>query len=199
VETNLKYLRLPNLVGNMIIVSLISHFEYFVKTCLGLFLSEEPRPLKSSESKITFSEIIDLPNKGRIISMMIDKEMNDLFGGNIDQICKYLSNKFNVNLKEIEKHAFKTTGFSMDKEKDRELVEDALIAQVTWADLKEIYNRRNIIVHNDGRVNKKYLTNVGKGNENEYLISDNLYLKKSMVVFMYYGQFIYDKIMAKIK
>lgn len=85
IETHLKYLRLPNLVANMIIVGLISHFEYFVKSCLVLFLYEEPRSLKN-DKKITFAEVIDLPDYNKIIALMIDKEMDDLFCGNIEKI-----------------------------------------------------------------------------------------------------------------
>lgn len=106
--------------------------------------------------------------------------------------------KLNIDLLDIPNHNFKLAGFSTDEE-DEELVKAAQQVNVTWDDLKEIFNRRNVIVHNDGRIDRQYIVNVGNGRENEYLISNNTYIKKSMFVFMYYGQFIYDKIITKIK
>jgi hypothetical protein len=68
---------------------------------------------------------------------------------------------------------------------------------VSWEQLREIFYRRNIVVHNDGKINKEYTMKMKGGNEDEFLSSDKVYVNKSILVFTEYGQFIFDKMVLK--
>lgn len=72
-EAGMKYFRFANMISNMILVSMSSYFEQYLKSCLTIFLHNVPSSLKSPKT-ITFEEIIDQQNYDRLKEYMIQKE-----------------------------------------------------------------------------------------------------------------------------
>ena len=70
-----------------------------------------------------------------------------------------------------------------------------------WANLRENYYRRNIIVHNDGKISELYLKKMSLGNDqlNQELNCDIEYLWKSHYDIQSYMDFIDDSIREKFK
>jgi hypothetical protein len=93
----MKYFRFPNMIGNMVLISKTSYFEQYLKSCLIVFMMNVPSALKNSHT-ITFKEILDQENYGKLIEYMIEKEMDALFRKSIDDIYDYLKERFHIDL-----------------------------------------------------------------------------------------------------
>lgn len=193
------YFRFPNMISNMILVSMTSYFEQYLNSCLSIFLLNNNNTLRKKSKTITFEEIISQGEYHKLIDYMIKKEMNDLFRQNIDDIYKDLKDDLHILLDGIQGMKFPSS-----KKSETELLksqpddDDDEEIEVSWEDLREIFYRRNIIVHNDGKIDKDYIKKVQKGNENDYVITDDHYIKKSILVFMKYGEFIHQEIIKKM-
>jgi len=105
---------------------------------------------------------------------IIQKEINKFSYLDIEQIAQMLMDKFNINLKEEFEY---------------------------WKQLRESYYRRNIIVHNDGKISSTYLRKLELPNEelNKELICDNDYLGECCRNIQTYIDFISSSIKKKFK
>jgi|SRR5215216_35652 len=65
-----------------------------------------------------------------------------------------------------------------------------------WNALRECFQRRNILMHNNGRVNTTYRKKTGK-NPIEHLSVDERYLSKSITLFETYCNEITDRLLQK--
>ncbi|MFR5097735.1 MAG: hypothetical protein ACLTEA_08685 [Clostridium perfringens] len=140
---------------------LVVYFEEMVSKMLLTDLLKYPR-IKLEENSITFEELKDLGSIDEAKKYLIEKEVNLIMKEN----CDYW---FNEHIKKLLK--LKLNNYNKNKAK-----------------FNEIMARRNLLVHNEGIVNKYYLNRVGKDNIysakiGERLKVDNVYIKEALEIF----------------
>ena len=161
----------PEFIKEMSIVYLVTRFEDFLTTVLKSYFLNKPKTLKSKK-QTTNAEIFSCKNLDELTKKIVDKELMDVFYGSIDEINNYLKIKFRFHL-------------GTHKE---------------WREFREVFYRRNIIIHNDGFSNDEYNGKTGHRGI-EKLKVDNDYLAKSFEVFFFYTKLVakkfYDKKLDK--
>lgn len=140
---------------------LVVYFEEMVSKMLLTDLLKYPR-IKIEENSITFEELKDLGSIDEAKKYLIEKEVNIIMKEN----CDYW---FNEHIKKLLK--LKLNNYNKNKAK-----------------FNEIMARRNLLVHNEGIVNKYYINRVGKDNiysakVGEKLNVDNVYIKEALETF----------------
>ena len=109
---------------------LVSRYDEFIAGILRNYYKAYPNKLKNPDKTITYDEIVELNSVELIKDAFIDKEIDRLlYGSHIDQI-DFLDDNLKLGIK-------------------------ANCSRIK--DFIEITERRNIIVHNGGIVNKQYL------------------------------------------
>ncbi len=122
----------PEFVRRMSIVYLVTSFENFLGKILRIYFLLYPKSI-SPDKKMTNSEILDFDDIETLKKRIIDKELFDLFYEGIDGINEILTKKF---------------GLKLDKYNE-------------WTEFREIFYRRNLILHNDGVPNEVYRKKTG--------------------------------------
>lgn len=118
------------------LITLASHFEYLIAELLHSFYLLYPQALPSEERVLSLADLRALGSVEDAENQLIEKEIDSLLRDTIEKQLDYFSSKrIKVNLDQLVDY------------KNR---------------LVEIFQRRNIIVHNDGIVNKIYLSRVSK-------------------------------------
>ena len=115
----------------MIIVSCLSIFEAFNKDFFKILYSLRPENLKRKANvDLNYEELIEFSSMGALFEELAMRKVNQRGRLNIDELAKELE----------KKHKFDST---KDFKK--------------WNPLRENYYRRNIIVHNRGKMSKDYI------------------------------------------
>ena len=99
---------------------------------------------------------------------IIEKELKDIFYESIDGVNKYLKTKFK---------------FPLDRRKE-------------WCQFREVFYRRNIIIHNNGYSNEEYNRKTGHTGKRKLKV-DNDYLVKSFKIFFFYSKLVTKKFYDK--
>lgn len=140
---------------------LVVYFEEMLSKMLLTDLLKYPR-IRIEENSITFEELKDLGSIDEAKKYLIEKEVNNIMKEN----CDYW---FNEHIKKLLK--LKLENYYKNKNK-----------------FNEIMARRNLLVHNEGIVNKYYINRVGKNNIysakiGKKLYVDNEYIKEALEIF----------------
>jgi hypothetical protein len=112
---------------------IVAQFEGFLNDLIKTCLEYDNRRIKTNIQginhlkKLDVSEIIDAENKGNLIQLIIEKELNSIFYASPQKQREYLE---------------KVLGVEVDDE--------------LWSSWKEYKATRDIIVHNQGKVNRIY-------------------------------------------
>lgn len=118
------------------LITLASHFEYLIAELLHSFYLLYPQALPSEERVLSLADLRAMGSVEDAENHLIEREIDSLLRDSIEKQLEYFSSKrIKVNLEYLDNY------------KNR---------------LVEIFQRRNIIVHNDGVVNKIYLSRVSK-------------------------------------
>ncbi len=112
----------------------VTLFEAFLFDLLRLLLTDDPRRLTRQGKKIDVSEVIQTTDRGALIALIVDRELNEI---QYDKISHWF-----VYLKGIVKIGSPT---------------DAQVEQFA-----EIKASRDLLIHNSGIVNAIYLEKAGK-------------------------------------
>jgi len=154
---------------NMTLVYLLTLLEGFNKKFFFNLFCYKTEMMKSNK-KITYEELLEF-NSIKAIQKYIAKEITDNYG-NIDKIDDEISFKFNFSLSEEFEH---------------------------WESLREVYYRRNIIIHNRSTISKIYLKKMNLPPEslNKKRLIDINYVISAKDILIKYIQFIFDKIKEK--
>jgi hypothetical protein len=163
-------IKIPEFIRNMCLVYLISSFENFVKNCLRLYYFIEPNALKSKKT-LDYELIINSKSREEIISIIIEKELTEIFYKSIDDANDYLKNKISLDLKQNPK----------------------------WNAFRERFFRRNILTHNDGISNSTYSSKMNKDELGKSLTVNTNYLGETVILFTEFNQLIYDFFNNRIK
>lgn len=120
-------------VREMGLVYLIAKFENFLKRILEITFREKPEILMTSQKSITFEEILKLKKYNDITKYLIEKETSSIITQDITDMDRYFEQKFNVKLSRFR----------------------------DWKKFKERFYRRNILIHNEGTINRLYRLKTG--------------------------------------
>ncbi|MFX0077226.1 MAG: hypothetical protein ACFE96_17415 [Candidatus Hermodarchaeota archaeon] len=138
---------------NMTIVYLFSLFEGFIKDTLFEIYMHKPEIMTKRKRKLTWEEILTFESITAIHSYLANKLIDDFGYKNLDELSKEFQVQFNINLEEDHRD---------------------------WASFRENYYRRNIIVHNQGKISYLYLEkmNVDPSQINTELLINEEYVKQ---------------------
>lgn len=124
--------RYPHMLLNMGFIYLVALFDAFITDIFTSFLLSRPEAMKPSGKQLGYERIIDLMSEGAdsLLSFMAQSEIHSLSYASIADQAKYYKSRFKIDLSH--------SGVGIDV-------------------LTEIWARRNLLVHNNGVVNKLYL------------------------------------------
>jgi len=165
-----------NQLFKMIIVSCISIFEAFNKDFFKILYTLRPENLKREEKvDFNFRELIEFRSMEALYEELARRKVDQFGRKSIDKLAEELDKTHKFNL---------TKNFKV------------------WKELREKYYRRNIIVHNRGRVSKDFIEKI-KGYNNTDLGKElDLsfdYVEECISNVWEYIVFIFEKIGNKNK
>ncbi len=171
-QINQKPETIKDHILKMGLIYFFSLFEAFNKDFFQTLFKFKPELMKTKDKHLNYEELLNFSDIDELYECIIQEEINSLGYLDIDQIAEILIGKFKINLKEDFEY---------------------------WKQLRENYYRRNIIVHNDGKISEIYLRKMflGKGQLNEELKCDIEYLRKCHNNIQSYLDFIDDSIRKK--
>jgi len=135
----------------MSMIYLFSLFEAFNKDLFQALFLNKPYLMKSKIKELDYETILGFSDINDLHEYLSHKEVDKYGYYDIDELSKFLVETFNISLEEDFEY---------------------------WKELRENYYRRNIIVHNDGKISKVYLKKLALPEEqlNKELITDKFYL-----------------------
>ena len=140
----MNQIKIPEFVRNMCLTYMISSFESFLKNCLRLYYFYQPNVLKSQKKALDYEQIVNSKSIEELVSIIIEKELMELFHKSIDDISNYLKIKIGLD-------------FAQNKK---------------WDQFRERFFRRNILTHNEGISNNIYSNKINKDELGKFLKVD---------------------------
>ncbi|MDQ0867903.1 hypothetical protein QFZ70_000376 [Arthrobacter sp. V1I9] len=138
-----------------LLATLIGEYEVFIGGLLRAALTLHPGALGDSNRSFTWKEITAFDTLQDLREHAIDKAVEKVLRESAEEWPKYIAEKFKIVLPDLTKDA----------------------------GLLEVFQRRNVIVHNGGRVSSIYLENVPKRNVpiklGQKLLVDEKYLTEA--------------------
>jgi len=114
-------------------VMLVSYFDFLLSDLIHYFYRKYPESLSGRDLPLTLSELKLLGGVDEAIDFVINKEADSVLYDSLEKQKLYLKNTLKIDTK------------------------DSIIS---WNRLTEAIERRHIIVHNDCKINRRYLTKV---------------------------------------
>ncbi len=114
-------------------VMLISYFDYLLSDIMHCYYESYPESISGKDSSITLNELKLCSDIKEAIQVVINKKIDTVLYDNLKRQTDYLRNELKIDIKE---------------------------SIIKWNIINEAIERRNIIVHNNGIINKRYLGNV---------------------------------------
>jgi hypothetical protein len=144
--------------NEMMLVYLIIIFEEYLTDTLTALFRKKPSILKTSQKSITYEEAFKYRNLTELLNSIGRKIVDSEIGSDIEELGKYLNwLSITVNTRE------------------------------DWDQFKEHFYRRNVIVHNSGYPDSKYIQKTGYRGPIDWLEVDNKYLKTAFDIFESYS------------
>lgn len=156
-----KYDNQINLLYRNALISLLSSTEWFFSQILHQYYSKHPKAAGVENKTITLSDLKTFGSIKDAEDFLIDSKIEGILRGSFEDWMLVLKNEMKLGLAYLS---------------DLELK------------LNEIYQRRNIIIHNGGIVNKIFLSKVDKSlisgvQIGDKLIIDEEYLERAISIF----------------
>jgi len=151
------------------VVYIVAKFEDFMSTIITAVISHKPDLMKFSQKNISYEELFNHNTVESLRKVIIEKEVQSLINENIDDINDYFVERFS---------------FDLSREKD-------------WDEFREIFYRRNVIIHNNGYPNDLYRKKTKYRGLNQRLDVDEVYLNKAVDLFMKYSNMLKDFFVEK--
>lgn len=114
-------------------VILVSYFDFIISDLIHCFYQKYPESLSGKELSITLKELKLCSYLNEAVNYIINKEIDKVLYGNLENQKTYLKNYLRIDIKENIIH---------------------------WNKINEAIERRNIIVHNNGKINRRYFKSV---------------------------------------
>jgi hypothetical protein len=134
---------------------MVSGFEDYIRRCLEIVFEVRPESLKSPKT-FTYEDILNCKDMKNLKDVMIAEEVNFALRDGIDGLHKYL--------------------------KTRNLGPD-LSHYSDWIDFRELFYRRNIVVHNNCYPDQDYSKKTGFNDMSVRMSIDEPYLAKGLDLF----------------
>lgn len=154
-----------HILNKSILIMLLIKYEETIANIYRCLLEQFPQAYLNDKS-ITYSELILSSDIEQVKEKFIDKAVEEFMRLPLSDWYKTFSIKHNISFP----------------------------CEITLTDFKEIYYRRNLIVHNQCRVNEIYIKNCNETNKKigEELTVDNYYIENAFntVLIMIYGTFL---------
>lgn len=115
------------------LISLVSIAESFISQVLHLFYERHPGALNGKDKQFTFEELSNFSTIDEAKSYLVGWKIENLLRGSFEDWVDYFNSQIKLDLSITKKH---------------------------YQELVENFQRRNLLVHNDGVVNKIYLSKV---------------------------------------
>jgi hypothetical protein len=125
------------IIPESLFVSLISQYDAFLNRLLRALFEIVPEILNSSERNLTFSQLIKYESLDDARNYIIEKEVDTVLRKNHSEQFDYLENKLGMKLR---------------------------VNLPIWKNFIEITERRNLLVHCDGKVSNQYIKNCNEHN-----------------------------------
>jgi hypothetical protein len=113
------------------LVSLVSQFDTYVGDMIKAIFEVRPEIINNSEKQLTFSELAKFNDIKEAKDYIVEKEIETVLRENYTEQFKWFENKLKIQLR-----------------KDLPI----------WQTFIEVTQRRNLFVHNDGKVSSQYLS-----------------------------------------
>lgn len=158
-EINLQKGQINMLYQNSLI-NLIVFFELLISRVLHTHITKFPEIMSIKDKTLSLEDIRKLGSFEDAEKYLIDQEVEGIMYGSLDKWYKYLTDKVKITISYFQKN--------------KELI-------------SEIFQRRNIVVHNDGIVNSIYFKNVNVDLRKDISLGDKInvdreYINKSISI-----------------
>ncbi len=157
-EAALRMMTYPRILYDMTVVHIITTLEAFLSDFLVCVFLNNYDTLKS-EKMVSYEVVFSFSSMEKLAEHLADEMTKKIIDENIDEVAKQIQQRFSVDVSQ-----FKDFGF-----------------------IRESCCRRNVIVHSNAMIDKKYLQKIQKGKIGDKLNSDLKYTEK---LFDAVGQFI---------
>lgn len=134
------------------LISLVSTAESFVSTLLHQFYTTHPSALNIKEKQFTFEELSRFSTMDDARSYIVSWKVENLLRGSVEDWFDFFRNTLKLKLSVAGQHS---------------------------KDLVEIFQRRNLFVHNDGIVNNIYLSKIKTEKDKSHLLNKQLGVSKN--------------------
>ena len=138
----------PGLLMRMAFIYRVALFDAFFMDLLQAIMANQPNLLKDGKKTLTHREAIELSETGSLLEYIAQKELHDFSYASVQEQSDWIDKKFNIPL----------------------LPDEDMARQVS-----EVMARRNLLVHANGIVNRKYLSIVKDSN---FSVGDQLSVDK---------------------
>lgn len=118
------------------LITLVSTAEWFVSELLHAFFELHPEALDIDKKSLSFKELTELDSVDGARAYLLDKVIEDVLRGSIEDWIKFLKERLKLSTNYIDQE-----------------VRDQLV---------ETSQRRNLLIHNGGRINSLYQTRVAE-------------------------------------
>src|SRR5690554_4517558 len=123
-------------------ILLISSFEIIISDLISHYYKKYPESLKENSFEFKFSKLLEYNNIEDFTDEIISNKVESLLYKSFEDQKKYLNKEIKIDLHEDI---------------------------INWSLIKEAYLRRNLIVHNDSKINKRYIQEYSNKSEAENL------------------------------
>lgn len=134
------------------LISLVSLVESFLSQLLHTFFKKHPAALNAKEKQFTFEELSNFSSLDDARDYLVSCKIENLLRGSYEDWIEYFRNQLKLELSVTTRH------------------HDYLV---------ETFQRRNLFVHNDGIVNKIYLSKVAKSLTKPEILNKKLAVNKT--------------------
>lgn len=165
-----KPIKQRGFLAEMVLSYLVSHLESFIKDYLLEVLLSNPNMLKTNAT-LTYAEALSHTSIKQLRRSLAKKEVDALGYGSIDDVSTYFQKRLNIDLGRYG----------------------------AWDALREAIYRRNIVVHNQGRVNDVYKRKVGRAGGSTIIHTDLAYVDSVATTILEFIAFVHKEIEAKFK
>lgn len=157
-------------LAEMALAYLVSHLEEFIKTYMYRVLVDNPRMLRSGAT-LSYEEALSFSSMKALRSGLADREVESLGYGSIDDVATYFLKKLGIEL----------STFSQ------------------WQSLREHIYRRNLIVHNQGRINDIYRRKVQYKGTRVHLSTDMVYVGTAAETMLAFVDHVHAEVTLKLR
>ncbi|SIQ07532.1 hypothetical protein [Maribacter ulvicola] len=133
------------------LISLLSSVEWYFSQILHFHFDKYPDNAGINKKSLTLEDLKTFETVRDAERYLVDQKIESILRGSFKDWVLVLKNDLNLKLKFLNNY---------------------------YDDLTEIYQRRNLLVHNGGKVNSIYLSKISDSHKSEFKIDDKLTVEK---------------------